>query len=147
MAITRAQVQTAILNAKFPAATKQTAEEIVWNGLERFREYKTPKHTSHTGKIVKKPQAGHRTSIGRYDQTEARTILISALCRAWLKKGTGIATINHKNDPMSDFHHFAQEVMGREGIGKIQQHLEKFWSMRGKDWKINEKRRLSGGSE
>ena len=147
MAITRAQLQAAIANAKFPAGTEQIAEEIVWNGLERFREYKSQKYVSHTGKVVKKPQAGHRISIGRFSQTAARTILIAALCRAWLKKGVGIATLNHKNDPMSDFHHFAQEVMGREGIGKIQQHLEKFWSIRAKDWKVNEKRRLSGGSD
>jgi len=147
MAITRAQLQAAIANAKFPAATRQMAEDIVWNGLELYREYKSPKYTSHTGKLIKKPQAGHRTSIGRYDQTEARTILISALCRAWLQKGAGNPTLNHKDDPMSEFHHFAQEVIGREGIGKIQQHLEKHWSNRAKTWNKNEKRRLSGGTE
>ncbi len=147
MAITRAQLQAAIVNAKFPATARQMAEDLVWNGLELFREYKSPKYASHTGKLVKKPQAGHRTSIGRYDQTEARTILISALCRAWLQKGAGNPTLNHKNDPMSEFHHFAQEVMGREGIGKIQQHLEEYWSTRAKKWEKNEKGRLSGGSK
>jgi hypothetical protein len=147
MAITRIQLQAAIVNAKFPATARQMAEDLVWNGLELYREYKSPKYASHTGKLVKKPQAGHRTYIGRYDQTEARTILISALCRAWLQKGAGNPTLNHKNDPMSEFHHFAQEVMGREGIGKIQQHLEKYWSTRAKEWEINEKGRLSGGSE
>jgi hypothetical protein len=147
MAINREQVQDAIANAKFPFAARQTAVNIIWNGLELYREYKSRKYASHTGKLVKKPQAGHKTSIGRYDQTEARTILISALCRAWLQKRAGIPTLNHKNDPMSDFHHFAQEVMGREGIGKIQQHLEKYWSIRRKELEKNEKRRLSGGSE
>jgi hypothetical protein len=147
MAINRQQVQDAIANAKFPDAARQTAEGIIWSGLELYREYKSPKYASHTGKLVKKPQAGHRTSIGRYDQTEARTILISALCRAWLHKGVGNPTLNHKNDRMSEFHHFAQEVMGREGIGKIQQHLEKYWSTRAKEWGENEKRRLSGGSD
>jgi hypothetical protein len=147
MAITRGEVRAALVNAKFPAATKQMAEELVWNGLENYREYKFSKYYSHTQKPVKKPQEGHKTSIGRHDQTEARTILISALCRAWLQKGAGKPTLNHKNDPMSDFHHFAQEVMGREGIGKIQQQLEEYWSTRRKEWEINKKRRLSGGSE
>jgi len=147
MAITRAQLQEAIGNAKFPLQKRQIVEDLVWNGLELFRQYKTQRYTSHTGKLVKKPLPSHKTSIGRYDQTGARTILISALCRAWLEKGTGIPTLNHKNDLMSEFHHFAQEVMAREGIGKIQQHLEKYWSTRAKEWGINEKGRLSGGSE
>lgn len=147
MAITQAQVKTAIANAKFPAVSRQIAEDLVWRGLEHYREYKSPRYISHTGKLVKKPQKGHRAPMGRYDQSAARTILISALCRAWLKRGSGKPRLNHKNAPMSEFHHFAQEVLGREGIGKIQQHLEKHWSNRAKTWNKNEKRRLSGGSE
>lgn len=147
MAITRIQLQAAIGNAKFPLQRRQMIEDLVWNGIELFREYKSPRYRSHTGNLVKKPQRGHRTSIGRFNQTPARTILISALCRAWLEGFGKKARLNHKAGSMTPFHHFAQEVMARELIGKTQEHLEDFWALRKTTWKINEKRRLSGGSE
>jgi len=135
MAITRKQLQAAIGNAKFPLQKRQMIEDLVWNGIELFREYKSPGYLSHTGKLVKKPQPSHRTSIGRFSQKPARTILISALCRAWLE-GFGMkARLNHKAGSMTPFHQFAQEVMGREQIGKIQEHLEEFWVLRKSTWK------------
>ena len=146
MAITRTQLRVAIGNAKFPLQSRQIVEDLVWNGIELFREYKSPHYRSHTGKLVKKPQPGHRPSIGRFKQAPARTILISALCRAWLAGFGKNARLNHKSGIMTPFHHFAQEVMAREGIGKTQAHLEEHWSNRAKTWKENEKRRLSGGS-
>ena len=140
MAITRKQLQVAIQNAKFPIGKRPIAEEIVWNGLELFREFKTPRYFSHTGKLVKKSQSAHKTLMGRYNQRKARTILISALCRAWLEAFKKKPQLNNKADSMTAFHHFAQEVMAHEGIGKIQEHLEEFWSTRKTDWEANEKK-------
>ena len=78
MAITRKQLQVAIQNAKFPIGKRPIAEELVWNGLALFCEFKTPRYFSHTGKLLKKPQSAHKTSRGRYNQKQARTILIRA---------------------------------------------------------------------
>lgn len=148
MAITKKQLQVAIQNAKFPIEKRAIAEELVWNGLKLYWEFKVQRYFSHTGKLVKKPQPSHKISIGRYDQKQARTILISALCRAWLEAfSNSKPRLNHKAASMTNFHHFAQEVMAREGVGKIQEHLEEFWSTRKVDWQANEKRRLSGGSK
>ena len=147
MPISRQQLKISIQHAKMPIAKRLIVEDMVWNGLEEFREYKTPKYVSHTGKLIKKPNPQHKARIGRPDQKAVRTILISALCRAWLEAFGKRARLNKKSDPMTAFHHFAQDVMAREGVGKIQEHLEEFWSTRVKEWEINEKGRLSGGSE
>ena len=127
------------------------ALEIIWNGLLLFRENSKRKYMSHTGKLVNKPSPTHTVLHGRHDQAEIRTVLISAICRAWII-GTDIQlTLNHKKDYDSDFMNFAAYIMSKEGIGKVHEKLEKYWSQRKADWIKNtlddEKWRLSGGSE
>ena len=130
--ISEDKINEAIKDADFPKKKRETAAAIITLGLERFREYEKNWYYSHTGKKIKKPQPSHQTKIGRYDQKEARTILISALCRAWMA-GTGEApTLNHKDDYDSKFFRFAQNIMAREGIGNIHVHLEEYWSLRKK---------------
>jgi len=127
------------------------ALDIIWNGLQLFRANKKRKYMSHTGKLVNKPSPTHAAPQGRHDQTEIRTVLISAICRAWII-GTDIQlTLNHKKDYDSDFMSFASYIMSKEGIGRVHDKLEKYWSRRKADWIKNtndeEKWRLSGGSE
>ena len=81
---------------KSDASLRAQAADIIWNGIQLFRENKTRQYMSHTGKLVKKPSASHVTSIGRNDQEPARIILISAICQAWII-GVGRApTLNNK---------------------------------------------------
>ena len=106
---------------------------------------------SHKGKLVNKPSPTHTAPQGRHDQTEIRTVLISAICRAWIV-GTDIQlTLNHKKDYDSDFMNFAAYILSKEGVGKVHEKLEQYWSQRKADWIKNtldeEKWRLSGGSE
>lgn len=130
--ISSTQLSQAIHNAGFPLSKRKQVNSIVGTGLEQFREYEKNWYYSHTGKRIKKPGPTHKTKIGRYDQEGARTILISALCRAWME-GTGEApTLNNKNDYDSAFFKFAQRVLALEGIGDIHAHLEEYWSIRKK---------------
>ena len=124
--------------------------EIVWNALLLFREHKTRKYMSHTEKLVKKSSPTHVASMGRPDQKEIRTVLISAICRAWII-GSGLKlTLNNKKDYDSKFMSFAAYILSCEGIGRVHEKLEQYWSQRKSDWKKNmadeEKWRLSGGS-
>ena len=137
VAITPEQLNHAIINAKFPLDKQRVIEELIRNGLTNFRQYKDQKYISHTGKIIVKPQRAHATKMGRPHLKLARAILISALCQAWLIGFGKKARLNHKSAPMTQFHHFAQEVMAREGIGKIQEYLEEFWSFRKSEIKKN----------
>jgi hypothetical protein len=129
------QLERIIRNAKFPPAKRATVLALVMNGVELFREHKTRKYYSHTGKIIKKPRATHSTKIGRYDQTGARTILISALCRAWMYGSGKKPTLNHKTGYDTPFFAFAYQIMAHEGIGNIHRHLETHWSIRRRTWK------------
>lgn len=145
MGITKKQLQGAIYRAAFPLERRPQAFDLIWHGLELFREYRTRKYYSYRTstkahktlediipaiKPIKRPKPEHHATAGRYDQTGARTILISALCRAWQYGFDKPPTLNNKYDPDSDFAMFASEVMGYEGIGKIHTHLEKYWSIR-----------------
>jgi len=103
--------------------------EIVNFGLEQFREYKTKFYYSHTGKKTKKSRQSRSIKIGRYDQKEARTILISALCRAWMAGFDEAPTSNNKLDHDSAFFMFALNIMAREGIGGFHAHFEEYWSI------------------
>jgi hypothetical protein len=135
MPLKKYQLAKIILNAKFPPAKRADVSELVVNGVELFREYKTRKYYSHTGKAVKKPSPTHSTKIGRYDQTGARTILISALCRAWMAGFDEKPTLNHKTGYDTPFFTFAHQIMSSEGIGNIHRHLEAHWSIRRRTWK------------
>jgi len=124
--------------------------EIIWNALLFFREHKTRKYMSHTEKLVKKPSPTHVAPMGRPDQKEIRTVLISAICRAWII-GSGLKlTLNNKKDYDSKFMSFAAYILSREGIGRVHEKLEEYWSLRKSEWIKNmtdeEKWRLSGGS-
>ena len=145
MAITEKQLRDALHRAGFPLERRPQAFELIWRGLELFREYRTRKYYScrtstkvHKTledmipaiKPIKRPKPEHHAPAGRYDQTCARTILISALCRGWQYGFDKSPTLNNKHDPDSDFAIFASEVMGYEGIGKIHTHLEEYWSIR-----------------
>ena len=136
---------------KADARLRAQALEIIWNGLMLFRQNKKRKYMSHKEKLVNKPSPTHTVLQGRHDQTEIRTVLISAICRAWII-GTDIQlTLNHKKDYDSEFMNFAAYIMSKEGIGKVHEKLEKYWTQRKADWIKNtldeEKWRLSGGSE
>ena len=127
------------------------AADIIWAALTLFRENKKRKFISHTGKSVKKPSPTHTNPMGRHDQTEIRTVLISAICRAWIVGTKRELTLNNKRDYDSDFMNFAAYILSQEGVGRVHEKLEKYWSQRKADWLKNtmdqEKWRLSGGSE
>ena len=153
MPLTYVDIQEHIDASGFKSDTKlrNQAADIIWNGIQLFRDNKVRRYRSHTGKLVKKPSPSHQTSFGRYDQEPARVILISAICRAWMVGVAHVPTLNNKNEYDSAFMTFALHILAAEGIGHIHKHLEEYWSIRKHEWLKNstepEKWRLSGGSE
>ena len=136
---------------KSDAKLRTQAADIIWNGIHLFRENKTRQYMSHTGKLINKPSPTHTAPQGRHDQTEIRTVLISAICRAWITGTDFQLTLNHKKEYDSAFMTFALHILALESIGHIHKHLEEYWSIRKHEWLNNstepEKWRLSGGSE
>ena len=128
MPISEQALRDCIHNASFPLAKRQFVFVTITAGLAAFRENHVRSYYDASGKTIKNPTSSHNAARGRYDQTAARHVLIAALYRAWFR-GFGVApTLNHKLDPDSAFCEFAIDVMGREGIGRIHKHLEKYWS-------------------
>ena len=134
MSISSLQLQNLIHRTGFPIGKREQAFEIVMRGLQGYRDYKKRSYYGPKGKPIKKPTLAHHASIGRPDQEAARTILISALCRAWWQGFGKKPTLNKKRCPDSPFFGFAMEVMALEGIGHIHKHLERYWSIRKRDW-------------
>lgn len=129
--LTEQQLKVIIRDTGFPSEKVDAVTTIINNEIELFREYKKNFYYSHTGKKIKKPRPTHVTKIGRYDQKGARTILISALYRAWMKGFDKASTLNHKTGYDSDFFKFAHKVMKEEGIGNIHAHLEEYYFIPG----------------
>jgi hypothetical protein len=134
MPISLAELRTAIQNAGFPPEKRSQGEVIVWTAIEQAREYRTQGYYDHTGKLAKKPTAAHRAARGRPPEDQIRTILISAMCRAWILAFDSKPTLNSKRGPPSTFESFAIDVLPREGFGKIHEHLEEYWSQRKAAW-------------
>ena len=144
MPLTQAMIRAEVHLARFPLDRRDIVVDVIWQGVLLFRQYKVRSYTSHTGKKIKKPGPSHNAEAGRNDQHGARTILISALCRAWLN-GFEAASLNHKNTNDTAFMIFATQILAKEGIGKIHQHLETYWSTRKKEWAANKKGEFPGG--
>lgn len=138
MPISPLQLQDRIRVAGFPVGKRERVFDILIQGLQGYREYKTRSYYGSKGTLVKKPTTAHHPPVGRHDQTGARTVLISALCRAWMEGFGQVPTLNNKKDPDSTFFNFAMQVMTLEGIGKVHDHLEAYWSERKKTWQIND---------
>ena len=143
VSLTPARLKEIIHQAGFPLRSRETVFITIWNGVELFREYRSPRYCSTRIKLgtatthpeiitkrVKRPLPSHNAKPGRYDQTGARTILISAICRAWIVGFHSAPTLNHKKHKDTDFVKFASEILYCEHIGKPHRHLEQYWSTR-----------------
>lgn len=69
---------------------------------------------------------------GRPDERVLRTIVFASLFRAWMLGKNSYPTINNKNYPPSQFVVFAEPILWGLGIGKTEDHLEEFRSVRKK---------------
>ena len=105
MPSTYAKVQELIHQSGFKSDTKLRvqAADIIWNGIQLFRENKNRRYRSYKDKLIRKPLPSHQTSMGRYDQQPARAIFISAICRAWIIGVDHELTLNNKNEYDSAF--------------------------------------------
>ncbi len=151
MPISDQALRECIHRAGFPIDKREFAFISISQALDTFREHRIRRYYGSTGKSIKKPTPSHTTSRGRYDQKQARFILIAGLYRAWLHGFGTSPTLNNKSDRDSAFATFAMNVLAQEEIGRTFKHLEAYWSYASKVMKENEfhiaKWRFSGGSK
>jgi hypothetical protein len=128
----------AVKNSPALHAKQSQVIDTVAQGIALFKEHESSSYYSSSGRKIKRPKQYHNPITGRYNQRDARTVLISALARAWLI-GTGKkARINNKNHRDSPFVMFATEVFRLLGIGNMHKHLEEYTSVRKTTWNENE---------
>ena len=143
MSLTQAKLKKIIHSACFPMKSRETVFNIIWNGVELFREYRSPRYcstkikmaTAKTGleiitKVIKRPLSSHDVKVGRYDQSGSRTVLISAIFRGWMEGFEKRPSLNNKKDKDTDFAIFASEILSAEHVGKPHKYLEEYWSTR-----------------
>jgi hypothetical protein len=151
MPITERQLEQCIRVAGFPFNKRKFAFEVISAGLMVFREHRQRRYYGSKGRSIKKPTSAHAAHKGRHRQDHARFVLIAALYRAWWRAFGTAPTLNHKSHLSSPFETFAIQVLSREGIGHIHQHLEAYGSYSKAEVSLNtsriEKWRVSGGSE
>ena len=136
--VNKEQVAKVVNGTLSISCKKNQVIDMVMQAISLFKEYESPNYYSFTEAKIKKPQSTHSTSKGRYNQKDARTILISALTRAWALGTEKKATISNKNEYDSPFVMFATDVFNLVGIGNIHKHLESYTSIRKADFVSNE---------
>lgn len=124
----RRQVRTDIANAGFPYGARAQAETSTVRAVRQFRVYR-----KRLGSTVLQPQdLTRKRGKGRPSEELPRALLIAGLFRAWMGAFQKYPKINNKNYPLSPFVCFATAILMREGIGKIEDHLEEFRAYRKK---------------
>ncbi len=124
----RQQVRADIAQAKFPYATRAFAEKTIVRSVRQFRVYR-----AQLGVTKLRPEdLTAKRGKGRPSEAMLRALLISGVFRAWTAAFHKYPTINNKNYPLSPFVRFATAILMREGIGKIEDHLEEFRTHRKK---------------
>lgn len=124
----RQQVRADIANAGFPYAAQAQAETSTVRLVRQFRVYR--KRFGSNG--VQPGDWTKKRGKGRPSEELPRALLIAGLFRAWMVAFQKYPKINNKNYPLSPFVRFATPILMREGIGKIEDHLEEFRAYRKK---------------
>jgi hypothetical protein len=87
-------------------------------------------HSKHKGSRPNRHNFGTDLPKGQRDESMLRHFLIAELFRAWVGEFGTLPVINNKGYNSTQFVIFAHEIFGILGIGKTEDHLEKFQSFR-----------------
>ncbi len=124
----RKEIREELHDAGFPTIARMKCIRILERAVRHFRLYR-----GFLGQTILKPEdLESPRGKGRPDEGMLRALLISGLFRAWMEAFQEYPKINNKNYPLSPFVRFAMKIMEREGLGKIEDHLEEFRSYRKK---------------
>ena len=124
----RKEMRADIAKAGFPYGVRAQVETSSVRAVRQFRIYRT-----RLGSTVLQPgDLTQKRGKGRPSEALVRDLLIAGLFRAWMEAFQEYPKINNKNYPLSPFVRFAMAILMREGIGKIEDHLEEYRAYRKK---------------
>ena len=132
----RLEIRSDIAAANFPFGKRREIETLLVRTVRYYRTIKNHRKIRpsqsrapklRTGVLVMKSRLR-----GRQDDFLLRAYVFSALFRAWMIGFDEYPRINKKRKSATQFVIFADFVLHRLGIGKVEDHLEKFRSYRKK---------------
>ena len=127
----RLEMRRHIANRHFPIGTRPAVEKLLVRAVRYVRVIRKSR------KICHKPLQSQDSLIkarkrGRQDEALLRADVFAALFRVWMMGFDEYPKINNKGYATTPFVIFAETVLQRLGIGKIEDHLEEFRSYRKK---------------
>ena len=132
----RLELRGDIAAANFPFGKRREIETLLVRTVRYYRTIKNHRKIRPsqsrapklcTGLLVMKSRLR-----GRQDDFLLRAYVFSALFRAWMIGFNEYPKINNKGSSPTQFGIFADFVLHRLGIGKVEDHLEQFRSYRKK---------------
>ena len=127
----RLEMRRHIVSSRFPMATRGKVENILVRAARYVRVIRQSRKICHELLQSQDPLMKARKR-GRQDEALLRAYVFAALFRVWMIGFDEYPKINNKGSAASPFVIFAETVLQRLGIGKIEDHLEEFRSYRKK---------------
>ena len=128
---TYTQLSKVVAGARFPQNTAKI-EAILSAAFQQIEENLKHPYFLHKGSRPTRDGFGTDLPKGQRDETMLRNLLIAELFRSWYLAFNEVPSINNKDDQVTRFVVFAEEIFYLLGIGKIIDHLEEFQSFRAK---------------
>ena len=127
----RLEMRRHIASSHFPIGTRPTVEDILVRAVRYVRVIRQSRKICH--KPLQSQDSLMKARVrGRQDEALLRAYVFAALFRVWMMGFNEYPKINNKRSAASPFVIFAETVLQRLGIGKIEDHLEEFRSYRRK---------------
>jgi len=120
-----------VAGARFPKNTAKI-EAILSAAFQQIEDKLKNPYYLHKGSRPTRDGFGTDLPKGQRDETMLRNFLIAELFRSWYLAFNEVPSINNKDDQVTRFVVFAEEIFYLLGIGKIIDHLEEFQSFRAK---------------
>jgi hypothetical protein len=128
---TYTQLSKVVAGARFPQNTAKI-EATLSAAFQQIEENLKHPYFLHKGSRPTRDGFGTDLPKGQRDETMLRNLLIAELFRSWYLAFNEVPSINNKDDQVTRFVVFAEEIFYLLGIGKIIDHLEEFQSFRAK---------------
>jgi len=128
---TYTQLSKVVAGARFPQNTAKI-QVILSAAFQQIEDNLKKPYYLHKGSRPTRDGFGTDLPKGQRDETMLRNFLIAELFRSWYLAFNEVPSINNKDDQVTRFVVFAEEIFYLLGIGKIIDHLEEFQSFRAK---------------
>ena len=132
----RLELRSDIATANFPIGKRRAVEVLLVRTVRYYRAIRQSRQKRPSQARTPQLRSGllpmKARLAGRQDDSLLRAYVFAALFRAWMIGFDEYPKVNNKGGSATRFVIFADFVLHRLGIGKVEDHLEEFRSYRKK---------------